>query len=53
MTGETSGKEYVSFSVTTPEFGPRKFYANLGRAAGSDDENHHALNWNRWLRFTH
>jgi uncharacterized protein (DUF736 family) len=45
-TGETSGKEYVSLSIATPEFGPRKLYANLGRAAGSDDENFFAVIWN-------
>jgi uncharacterized protein (DUF736 family) len=45
-TGETSGKEYVSLSIATPEFGPRKLYANLGRAAGSDDENLYAVIWN-------
>jgi uncharacterized protein (DUF736 family) len=44
--GETSGKEYVSLSIATPEFGPRKLYANLGRAAGSDDENYFAVIWN-------
>jgi len=36
--GETSGKEYIPLSLAAPEFGPRKLYANLGRAAGQDDE---------------
>jgi uncharacterized protein (DUF736 family) len=45
-TGETSGKEYVSLSLAAPEFGPRKLYANLGRAAGQDDEDVFALIWN-------
>ena len=36
--GETSGKEYVSLSRAAPEFGPRKLHANLGRAAGQDDD---------------
>jgi uncharacterized protein (DUF736 family) len=36
--GETSGKDYVSLSLAAPEFGPKKLYANLGRAAGSDEE---------------
>jgi uncharacterized protein (DUF736 family) len=45
-TGETSGKEYVSLSIAAPEFGPKKLYANLGKAAGSDDENLYAVIWN-------
>ena len=44
-TGETSGKEYVSLSLAAPEFGPRKLYANLGRAAGHDDDTY-AVIWN-------
>jgi hypothetical protein len=28
----------VSLLLATPEFGPRKLYANLGRAAGQDDD---------------
>lgn len=32
------GKDYVSLSLVAPEFGPRKLYANLGRAAGQHDE---------------
>jgi uncharacterized protein (DUF736 family) len=36
--GETSNKEYVSLSIAAPEFGPKKLYANLGKAAGSDDK---------------
>jgi uncharacterized protein (DUF736 family) len=43
---EASGKEYVSLSIAAPEFGPKKLYANLGRAAGSDEENHYAVIWN-------
>ncbi len=35
-TGETSGRDYVSLSLAAPEFGPRRLYANLGRAAGQD-----------------
>ena len=31
-------KEYVSLSIAAPEFGPKKLYANLGKAAGSDDK---------------
>jgi uncharacterized protein (DUF736 family) len=44
--GETSGKEYVSLSIAAPEFGPKKLYANLGRAAGSEDEDLYAVIWN-------
>jgi len=44
--GETSGKEYVSLSIAAPEFGPRKLYANLGRAAGQDDDDAYAVIWN-------
>jgi uncharacterized protein (DUF736 family) len=45
-TGETSGKEYVSLSLAAPEFGPRKLYANLGRAVGQDDDDVFAVIWN-------
>lgn len=45
-TAETSGKEYISLSIAAPEFGPRKLYANLGKAAGQEDENLFALIWN-------
>ena len=44
--GETSGKEYVSLSLAAPEFGPKKLYANLGKAAGQDDEQLYAVIWN-------
>jgi len=44
--GETSGKDYVSLSLAAPEFGPRKLYANLGRAAGQDDDDVFAVIWN-------
>jgi len=44
--GETSGRSYVSLSLAAPEFGPRKLYANLGRAAGQDDADVFALIWN-------
>jgi uncharacterized protein (DUF736 family) len=30
---ENSGMNYVSLSLAAPEFGPRKLYANLGRAS--------------------
>ncbi len=41
----TTGNEYVSLSLEAPEFGPRRLYANLGRAAGNDD-NRFAVLWN-------
>ena len=44
--GEISGKDYVSLSLAAPEFGPRRLYANLGRAAGQDDEDALAIIWN-------
>jgi uncharacterized protein (DUF736 family) len=44
--GETSGKDSVSLALAAPEFGPKKLYANLGRAAGQDDDNLFALIWN-------
>lgn len=34
---EVRGSDYVSLSLAAPEFGPRRLYANLGRAAGHDD----------------
>lgn len=43
--GETSGKDYVSLSLAAPEFGPRRLYANLGRAAGQG-EDAFAIIWN-------
>jgi uncharacterized protein (DUF736 family) len=45
-TGESSGKDYVSLSLHDPAFGPKKLYANLGRAAGQDDEDVFAVIWN-------
>jgi len=44
--GEVSGKEYVGLALAAPEFGPRRIYANLGRAAGQDDDDTYALIWN-------
>lgn len=45
-TGEMSGNDYVSLSLAAPEFGPRRLYANLGRAAGQNDDNVYAVIWN-------
>ncbi len=42
---ESSGRDYISLSIAAPEFGPRRIYANLGRASGGD-ENDFALIWN-------
>lgn len=42
---ETSGRDYVSLSLAAPEFGPRRLYANLGRALGDDDDRF-AVIWN-------
>lgn len=44
--GKTSGEDYVSLSLADPAFGPKKLYANLGRAAGQDDPNVFAVIWN-------
>ena len=44
--GEMSGKDYVSLSLAAPEFGPRRLYANLGRAAAQDDDDAFAIIWN-------
>ncbi|MDG5488859.1 DUF736 domain-containing protein [Sphingomonas sp. BGYR3] len=43
---ELSGKDYVSLSLAAPEFGPRRIYANLGRAAGQEDVDTFAIIWN-------
>jgi uncharacterized protein (DUF736 family) len=42
---EASGRDYVSLSLAAPEFGSRRLYANLGRAAGESD-NRFAILWN-------
>lgn len=44
--GQASGNPYVGLSLAAPEFGPRKLYANLGQAAGQDDEDVYAILWN-------
>ncbi|WP_288991058.1 DUF736 family protein [uncultured Sphingopyxis sp.] len=44
--GAGSGKPYVSITLEAPEFGPRRLYANLGRAAAAEDENRFAIIWN-------
>jgi uncharacterized protein (DUF736 family) len=45
-TSESTGNKYVSLSLAAPEFGRHKLYANLGRAAGQDDEDVFAVIWN-------
>ena len=45
-TAESSGKDYVSLSLSDPAFGGRKLFANLGQAAGQDDANVFAVIWN-------
>lgn len=44
--GRQSGEAYVSLVFEAPEFGQRRLYANLGRAAGQDDPGCHAILWN-------
>ncbi len=44
-TGETSGKDYISLALADPAFGPKKLFANLGRAAGQSDDDVLALIW--------
>ena len=46
MISERTGNPYVSLSLAAPEFGPRRLYANLGRAAGQDDDDVQAIIWN-------
>src|SRR5215470_13374082 len=45
-TGQISGKEYVSLSISIPELGAKTLFANLGRAAGQTDPDVYALIWN-------
>ena len=45
-TGEVSGREYIRLAMSAPELGARTLYANLGRAAGQDDDDTLAIIWN-------
>ena len=45
-TGKESKEDYVSVTITAPEFGQKKLYANLGKAAGQDDPGVFAIIWN-------
>ena len=44
--GGQSQRPYVSLAIEAPEFGQRRLYANLGRAAGQDDPDIYAIIWN-------
>ena len=44
--GQVSQKPYVSLALEAPEFGQRRLYAKLGRAAGQDDPDIFAIIWN-------
>lgn len=43
--GKNSGNPYVSLTFAAPELG-RRIFANLGTAAGQDDESVLAIIWN-------
>ncbi|WP_206243638.1 DUF736 domain-containing protein [Novosphingobium terrae] len=45
-TGEVSEREYVRLSMSAPELGRRTLYANLGKAAGQEDDDVFAIIWN-------
>ena len=44
--GKNSGKPYVSITLAHPAFGDKRVFANLARAAGTDDEDVLAILWN-------
>ncbi|MEM8771347.1 MAG: DUF736 domain-containing protein [Pseudomonadota bacterium] len=44
--GKNSGKPYVSITLAHPAFGDKRVFANLARAAGSEDEGVLAILWN-------
>ena len=43
---ESSGNDHVSLSLAAPEFGPRRLYANLARAAGDERDDRFVILWN-------
>ncbi len=43
--GKSSGKPYLSLTFAAPELG-RRLFANLGPAAGQDNDLHYAIIWN-------
>ena len=45
-TGEVSQREYVRLAMSAPELGRSTLYANLGRAAGQEDDGAYAIIWN-------
>lgn len=45
-TSQQTGEEYLSLTFDAPEL-PTVIYANLGIAAGQDDEDVFAIIWNR------
>ena len=44
--GKNSGNPYVSLTFAHPAFGDKRIFANLARAAGTDDETVLAILWN-------
>lgn len=44
--GQQSERAYVSLALEAPEFGQRRLYVNLGRAAGQGNPDVYALIWN-------
>ncbi len=44
--GETSHSEYLSLTLSIPEFGAKRLTANLGRVPGREEENLFAIIWN-------
>jgi uncharacterized protein (DUF736 family) len=43
---QESKNEYIQLSLAAPEFGCRKLFANLGKAAGQDDADLDTIIWN-------
>ncbi|MEL6244170.1 MAG: DUF736 domain-containing protein [Pseudomonadota bacterium] len=41
---KSSGRDYISLTLATPEIGPRKIYASLAPIKGSDGR--HVIRWN-------
>jgi hypothetical protein len=40
---ETSGEDYVSHVIATPQFGPKRLFANLDKVAGADGGELHTV----------
>jgi uncharacterized protein (DUF736 family) len=45
-TAESSGNEYVSLGLADPAFGPKRIFANLGRAPDQSDPDVYSVIWN-------